>query len=101
MEKAVCRIINQYLELKTHFEIVRINENCCTAELLYDLNKNEFNLTYLLFLHPILNEVQQVNKSFEAQNADPLKLFNDLILLIHSIVQRIAYIRCHHVNLIL
>lgn len=38
--------------------------------------------------------MQQVNKSFEAQNADPLKLFNDLILLIHSIAKRITLPSC-------
>lgn len=90
IEKAVFRIINQYLELKTHFETVRVSENCYTAELLYDLYKNEFNLAYLLFLHPVLKEVQLVNKAFEAQNANPLKLLNDLILLIYSIAKRIT-----------
>lgn len=94
IEKSVFRIIEQYLELKTHFEIVKLTEKCYTAELLYNLYKNEFNLAYFLFIHPILNEVQQVNKAFESQNIDPLKLLNDLILLISSIAKRIVLPSC-------
>lgn len=43
------------------------------------------NLDCLTYLHPILQEVQKVNKSFESNNADPVKLLNDLTNLVRSI----------------
>jgi len=89
IESAICSILNQYLELTTHFEIVRNLEKCYNAELLYSMYKNETNLLYLLFLKPNLNNIQQVNKAFEANNADPLKLLSDLVLLINSISKMI------------
>jgi len=36
------------------------------------------NLAYLKFLHPVLEEVQKVNKSFESNTADASKSLNDL-----------------------
>jgi len=35
IEPAVKRILDQWTELKAHFEISRVNDNCYTAELLY------------------------------------------------------------------
>lgn len=90
IELAISSILDQYLELKTHFEMVRISEKCYNAELLHNMYKDEVNLLYLLFLKPILHNVQQVNKAFEGNNVDPLKLFNDLILLINSICKMIV-----------
>lgn len=89
IESAISSILNQYLELKTHFEIVRNSEKCYSAELLYNMYKDEINLLYLLFLKPILNHIQQVNKAFEGNNVDPLKLLSDLVLLINSISKMI------------
>lgn len=64
-------------------------EKCYNAELLYSMYKDETNLLYLLFFKHILNNIQQVNKAFEANNADPLKLLSDLVLLINSISKMI------------
>ena len=46
---------------------------------------DEKNLAFLLFLHPVLDEVQRINKIFESRTADKSKLFNKLTLLIKSI----------------
>lgn len=89
IEVAITRILDQYLELKTHFEITRMSEKCYTAELLYQMFKDEVNLAYLLFLKPILTDVQRVNKSFESNNVDPTLLLNDLSMLIFNIGNKI------------
>jgi len=37
METAVSRIIDQWSELKLHFDMARSKEKCYTAEMLYDM----------------------------------------------------------------
>ncbi|XP_025206232.1 uncharacterized protein LOC112602391 [Melanaphis sacchari] len=82
IETAVVRIIDQWNELKLHFEISRSKEKCYSAEMLYTLYRDEHNLAYLLFLRPLLGEIQRVNKLFESEYADPTKLGSELISLI-------------------
>ena len=48
------------------------------------------NRLYFLFLRPILNETQRVNKAFESSNQDPVKLLSDLTLLIKSLYSKIT-----------
>lgn len=89
IEPAVGRILDQWLELKTHFEIVRSTEKCYTAEMLYGMYCDEANHAYLLFLYPVLVDIQRVNKLFESNTADQTKLFHDLSLLIRSIASKL------------
>lgn len=90
IETAVTRICEQYLELKTHFQICQNSEKCFKAKTLYSIYKDDKNLAYLLFLKPILQELQKVNKIFESESADFVKVLNDLLLLILSLARRIA-----------
>lgn len=53
--------------------------------MLYNMYKDEQNLAYLMFLKPILEEVQRVNKLFESSHIDSTKLCNELSTLISSI----------------
>lgn len=53
--------------------------------------KDDKNLAYLRFLKSILREVQNVNKSFESNNADPCKLLNDLTNLVKSVIKKNCY----------
>lgn len=85
IETAVSRVIEQWYELKCHFEISRSKDKCYLAEMLYNMYKDEQNLAYLLFLKPILGEVQRVNKLFESIYIDPTKLCHELSTLISSI----------------
>ncbi|KAF2351405.1 protein of unknown function DUF4371, partial [Trinorchestia longiramus] len=48
IETAVGRILRQWLELKTHFGIASSKEKCYTAQILYEMYKDEKNLLYLL-----------------------------------------------------
>ncbi|KAF0707366.1 Reverse transcriptase domain-containing protein, partial [Aphis craccivora] len=66
IESAVVRIIDQWHELKCHFDMKK-------------------NLVFLLFLRPLLSDLQRVNKLFESNSVDPTKLVNELVTLICSI----------------
>nr|CAI5822120.1 unnamed protein product [Callosobruchus analis] len=94
IECVISSILGQYVELKTHFQIVRTSEKCYNAEILYNMYKDETNLLYLLFLKPVLTNIQQVNKGFESNNADPLKLLADLVLLIREICKMLVIPTC-------
>jgi len=52
------------------------------------------NELYFIFLEPILNETQSVNKAFQTNNADHAKLLNDLTILIQGLAQRIVRTGC-------
>lgn len=86
IHSAVERILKQWCELKTHFEISNRNY---TAEMLYRMYRDDMNLAFTSFLCPILEELQRVNKAFQAKNADPCKLFKDLSTLLGFLVAKI------------
>lgn len=52
--------------------------------------KDEQNLAYLLFLRPLLGEIQRVNELFESEYVDPTKLGTELISLITCLGKIIA-----------
>ncbi|EFA11723.1 hypothetical protein TcasGA2_TC001388 [Tribolium castaneum] len=81
IEPAIGRILDQYIELKTHFEIVRRTESCYKADMLYTMYCDSSNKVYLIFLHSIL--VQKVNK--ESNNTDSFTLQKDLINFVKSL----------------
>jgi hypothetical protein len=65
------------------------------ATLSYD---NDMKLkTFLQFLHPILDQVKQVNSHFEAETNDPSKLLDSLIHLTKSIGNKILLPGAKHV----
>ena len=94
IQPAVDRIVFQWLELKTHFQIVRQSEKCYTAELLFQMYCNEKNLAILLFLQPILTEVQRTNILFESKNVDKMKLLDDLLMLLKTIFTKLILPTC-------
>ena len=74
IQVAVERIVNQWLEVKTHFQITRQSEKCFTSEMLFEMYNDEKNLIYLMVLNPILKLVQRVNELFELKNIEKVKL---------------------------
>lgn len=84
IEVSVSRILDQWLELKTHFNIAKNYENCHMAEKLSDLF-DENHYLYLIFLRPILNDLQILNKNFQSSKSDPTKLLNDLEYVIYKL----------------
>lgn len=90
IEPAIVRVLDQWIELKTHFDIVRISEKCYTAEILSQMFKDDTNHAYFLFLKPVLSEVQRVNKHFESSIADITMMLDDIYLLLSSILNKIV-----------
>lgn len=89
IESAVSRIYNQWLELKLHFSVVKLEERCYTAEVLHNMYCDDVNYVFLAFLYPILSELNRVNKLFESKDADPTKLRDELFDLIDILVNKI------------
>lgn len=50
IEVNIKRICEQWLELKTHFGIVKVSEKCYAAQILYDLYKDETLFLLATFL---------------------------------------------------
>ena len=85
----VDRILSQYVELKLHFQIAQDEEKNFTAKLLYEMYEAPENKLYLIFLRPILTELNRVNKLFQLDNGSPLKLIEELMNLYLWIMDRI------------
>jgi hypothetical protein len=78
IEPAINRILSQWMELKTLFEITRLSEHSYTAEVLHSLYNNSTNQLFLIILQPILQRVQETNKLFECDKVDVTKLLDSL-----------------------
>lgn len=78
IEHAVKRILAQWIELKLHFETSALAEKCHKATILSDLYTGT-NYLYLIFLKPILEVMQRINKNFQSNKSNPTKLLGDLI----------------------
>ena len=70
----VQHVLDQYEELKLHFQLVKDEECNYTAKLLYQMYCTPENKLYLLFLKPILLELNRVNKLFQLDKGSPVKL---------------------------
>ena len=78
LSDCVERLLLQYDALKAHFEVAHLKERCYTAKSLSEMFKDERNHLTLLFLHPVLKELNRVNKLFQSNNADNLKIYKEL-----------------------
>ena len=58
------RVLQQYEELKLHFQLMADQERCHQAGLLFDEYRRPSTKLYLLFLRPILQDLNRVNKLF-------------------------------------
>lgn len=88
---AVKSTLQQWIELKTHF-IERANdpkENCYMATILRNLYNDDSNLLYLIFLKPVLEQINSVNLLFQSQTAEVTELFGELRILLLSIARKI------------
>lgn len=90
-EGAVKRIVDQRLELKTHFSMIatRNQNKCQTARHLALIYEDPANHLYLLFLKSILQEVNAVNVLFQSTDHDIYDLFKSLWMLILSVATRL------------
>lgn len=90
ISSAVNRILEQFYELRTHFNIVMNSEHCYTAEVLANMYNDSSLQAYLLFLNPVLEEVNRVNKIFESRDIDLSSVFDELIFLLKSLTYKIC-----------
>jgi len=87
--EAIEIILNQWLELKTHFSMVNNNEKCYTARTLMEMYKDESIYMYFIFLKPILKDIDIVNLQFQHTDANLCDVFESLYTLILSTCRRI------------
>ena len=90
IRKCVERILDQFDVLKLHFQLIRDQEKCLKAGVLYDMYRDEANKLFLVFLLPWLQDLNRVNKLFQHNTASSIKLVQDLISLYTSVVSRIC-----------
>ena len=84
------RLLQQYEELKLHFEVARDEERNYTADLLYQMYYDAENKLYLMFLEPILIELNRVNRLFQLDRCSPIKLTDEIVTMYRSILLRVV-----------
>ncbi|XP_040072824.1 uncharacterized protein LOC120844894 [Ixodes scapularis] len=87
---AIRTVLDQWVELKTHFEFARTTERCYTAKVLSDMFNDDLNLLLVKFLSPIIDEFDRMNKLFQSENPDPSKLYSDLLSFVKCLMLRVV-----------
>lgn len=89
--QAIDSILEQWDALKLHFQITASNkERCYTASQLHGMFCSSENKLFLAFLSKSLKGVMAMNKLFQSEAVDPLKLFEDVNNLIYSNLQMLV-----------
>ncbi|XP_075550145.1 SCAN domain-containing protein 3-like [Dermacentor variabilis] len=83
------RILEQWEELKLHFTICKDKYRCYDAENLSEMYRDPVNKLYLVFLNPLLQEFSRINKLFQLETGNPLKLVDCLQNLFRSLICRV------------
>lgn len=87
--RAVDKILNQYLELESFFQISSVNERCHAAKLLYEAYKNKSNKVILTFLRPVLKQIYLLNLYFQKKSVDYYQALMEINGVIWSIARQI------------
>ncbi|CAL9699734.1 unnamed protein product [Knipowitschia caucasica] len=90
ISECVNRVLTQYVELKLHFQLTKDSERSYGAELLYQMYQDDINLIYLKFLHPIVSELNRLNKMFQLEKPNPAKMLTELLAFYRSLIERIG-----------
>lgn len=86
--QAVDAILEQWDALQLHFRITESNkERCYTASQLHGMFATPENKLYLSFLSSTLKGIMGLNRLFQSDSVDPVKLFRDLNDAIYSLLQ--------------
>ncbi|KMQ85738.1 zinc finger protein [Lasius niger] len=90
--QAVDAILDQWDALKLHFNIITQSnkERCYTALQLHEMYSTPENKLYLTFLSTTLKNIMALNRLFQSNSVDPVKLFKDLNNVIFSILQMLV-----------
>ena len=87
----VQRVLDQYDALKLHFFNAKDTERNYTADLLHRMFSDIENKLYLVFLRSILAEVNRVNKLFQSEKCNPVRLLEELVNMYRSVLSRIMH----------
>ncbi|KAK7873932.1 hypothetical protein R5R35_012946 [Gryllus longicercus] len=79
---AVKVILEQWLELKTYFNLIVQKERCYTLRIVNEMLHDDTNYLYFVFLKPILAEVNNINLLFQGDNIDTGRAHDDLVSLL-------------------
>lgn len=86
---AVNTIVEQWVELKTHFNMIQNIEKCYTARLLNEMLNDNDNILILTIIRPILFEVNKVNLTFQRNDVDIGVAYTDIERLINFLGSKI------------
>ena len=85
------RILQNWNDLKVYFTSATFDQGCrYKARTLNDLLLDDINYLYICFLTPIVNEVDKINKFFQATNADPEAMTQQLHLHYLALKRRVV-----------
>uniref|UniRef100_H3AI43 DUF4371 domain-containing protein n=1 Tax=Latimeria chalumnae TaxID=7897 RepID=H3AI43_LATCH len=88
---AIARILDSWIEIRTHFQIAGSREHCYMARTLSEMYGDEMNRLYLLYLKPVLSEFQHMNLLFQQTEADYFSLLKELKAFAFSLLKRILH----------
>ncbi|KAK5642665.1 hypothetical protein RI129_008832 [Pyrocoelia pectoralis] len=83
------RIVDQWTELKTFFNMVGDKEKCYKAKTLADILNDNKILMYLKFLLPLLQDNYKTNLMFQSDTCDVGSAYSQYFLTIESLAQRV------------
>ena len=78
MESAIVNIVDNWKQLKNHFNCISKSEQCLTAKSLFRYYDDDRNKIFLLFIKDILLDIVDVNTAFQSSSPDFIKLFKEL-----------------------
>ncbi|KAH9363803.1 hypothetical protein HPB48_005056 [Haemaphysalis longicornis] len=87
---ALRSILNQWAALRSHFEAAKSQERCYAAKVLSEMFADEQNLLFVKFLSPIVDEFERMNKLFQCEAPDPVRLNEDLICFVNALMARVV-----------
>ncbi|KAF7998487.1 hypothetical protein HCN44_010895 [Aphidius gifuensis] len=85
---AVKRVMEQWHELKLHFKLIASKEGD-KANLIYTKMKDDSNRLYLVFLNPILDQMNSLNIKFQSDKFDVGSAYTDMATTFMSLASRI------------
>lgn len=87
---ALRSVLNQWAALRSHFDAMKSKERCYAARLLSEMYADEQNLLFLRFLSPIIDEFERMNKLFQCEAPDPVRLNEELISFVKALMTRVV-----------
>jgi len=89
-EKAITIILDQWDELYTFFKIASVEDRCFSAEKLVNIMDCPAYKAYMIFLKSNLQVICKTNLLFQNDDVSPFILFQDLSLLLKSMLKKIV-----------